>query len=266
MPQSELEEAFPVLLAAAKDPDSLIRASAATALRGRRDHFAEVLPILRGLMKDSSPDVRVAAMIGLEIFVKPGEPEWPALVADFIAALDDPNPAVRMEACRSLRVRVFAKRIPADRPCAVAPDSRGGGHLPSWCLGVSLADEVDPQGPRALLSRALLDSELPVEHILVRQVLIQLGIPDPERDAMLKSMLKSPDYAERFAAAELLIQLGKSDMAIPVLNDMAASGKKSTRGAAEKMLYELKKGGGFSVTPHVRWSGGHPKTKSDCPR
>src|SRR5689334_17946383 len=104
VPQLEREEAFPVLLAAAKDPDAMVRCAAAIALRDRRDHFAEVLAILRGLMKDPDPRVREAAIFHLETFVKPGAPEVATLLPDLIAALDDPRPAVRLEACRALYV------------------------------------------------------------------------------------------------------------------------------------------------------------------
>ena len=101
---TEREEAFPVLLAAAKDRDPMIRAAAANALRFRRDRFAEVFAVLRGLMKDPAPSVREAAILHLESFVKPGSPEMSALLPDLAAALEDPRPAVRLEACRAFLV------------------------------------------------------------------------------------------------------------------------------------------------------------------
>src|SRR5690242_10367529 len=42
VPQSEREEAFPVLRAAARDSDPWVRGAAVVALRDRRDHYAEV--------------------------------------------------------------------------------------------------------------------------------------------------------------------------------------------------------------------------------
>ena len=101
---TEREEAFPVLLAAAKDKDPMIRAAAANALRFRRNRFAEVFAVLRGLMKDPAPSVREAAILHLEAFVKPGSPEMSALLPDLAAALEDPRPSVRLEACRAFLV------------------------------------------------------------------------------------------------------------------------------------------------------------------
>ena len=52
VPQSERDEAFLVLLAAAKDFDPMVRAGAARALGRRKDRYAEVLRIVRGLLND----------------------------------------------------------------------------------------------------------------------------------------------------------------------------------------------------------------------
>jgi HEAT repeats len=104
MPASEREEAYSVLLQALKDPDPMIRAQATTALWGRRDHYGEVVAILRGLMKDPDPKVREVTIFRLESFVKPDAPEVSTLLPDLVAALDDPSPAVRLEACRAFYV------------------------------------------------------------------------------------------------------------------------------------------------------------------
>lgn len=115
VPQSEREEAFPVLLAAAKDADPFVRAQVTAALRGRPDHFAEVLSTLRTLMKDPDAWVRTAAILNLETFVKPGTAEVSAILPDLLDALEDPKPAVRLEACRALHVfrhlNAEAKRV-----------------------------------------------------------------------------------------------------------------------------------------------------------
>ena len=60
VPPARLDEVFPILLAAAKDPDPAVRAVAAAALSWRKDRFAEVYPVLLVLMKDPVPNVRKA--------------------------------------------------------------------------------------------------------------------------------------------------------------------------------------------------------------
>ncbi len=100
VPAAEREAAFPVLLEAVKDADPMIRAQAITALRERKDHFAEVFAIFRSLMKDPAPIVRERAIFHLESFIKPGTPEESTLLPEVAAALDDASPAVRLEACR----------------------------------------------------------------------------------------------------------------------------------------------------------------------
>ena len=61
-------------------------------------------------------------------------------------------------------------------------------------------------------------------------------MPDAERDAMLGAMLESPDDRERLAAAEWLVQLGKPERAIPVLNELAGRGDPMMSGRARWSL------------------------------
>lgn len=75
----------------------------------------------------------------------------------------------------------------------------------------------------------MLEVEDPGGRIMVREALIVLGIPDREREMLIKSMLESPDISERFAVAYLLMQLGEPERAIPALKDLAGRGDKSTR-------------------------------------
>jgi HEAT repeat protein len=242
VPQSQLEEAFPVLLAAAKDPDPMIRASAASALSGRRDHFAEVLSVLRALMNDPSPRVRESTIVMLERFVKPGSPEVSTLIPELVAALDDPKPAVRIEACRALytygRLHSESQRV-VPAMSRLIREEEGTHRLAA--LGYLMMIKSIPKDLEPSL-RALLTSDNPAERILVRQALIQFGISDQERDGMIKSMLESSHLTERLAAADLLIQIGKPEMAIPALKDLIASENNEIRARAARLLGPLKNG------------------------
>ena len=198
VPAAELEEAFPIVLAAAKDPDPTIRAAAVTALRKRRDHFAEVLPILLGLMKDPDPRVREAAIFHLESFVTRGSPEVSTLIPELFSRprLDDPKlAAVRLESRRAL-LYVFGqspRAVPAAQARPGAREQEGTHRL--GALGFLMAGKTIPKDLEPTL-RAILKSDYVWERIWSRRALIQLGIPDPERDAMIKGMVESPDNAE----------------------------------------------------------------------
>jgi HEAT repeat protein len=237
VPQSEREEAFPVLLAAAKDPDPLVRRAAVVALRDRRDHYAEVFAILRGLMKDPDPRVREAAIFHLETFVRPGAPEVATLLPDLIVALDDPKPAVRLEACRALYVY---GQLPRAVPALARLVCEEEGTLRQGAVGFLLAGKTIPRDLEPTLRR-MLKSESVWERIWAVQALIQLGIPDRERDAIIKAMLGSPRSAERLAAARSLIQLGKPEATIPTLQDVAARGDREDRIAASDLLIQIGK-------------------------
>jgi HEAT repeat protein len=237
VPRTELEEAFPVLLAAAKDPDPLVRGAAVIALRGRPDHFAEVFAILWGLMKDPDPRVREAAIFHLETFVKPGSPEATSLLPDLIAALDDPKPAVRLEACRALYVY---GRLPRAVPALARLVREEQGTHRQGALGFLLAGQTIPRDLEPSL-RTMLKSEHVWERIWAGHALIRLGVPDRESNAIIKTMLESPRSAERLAAARSLIQLGKPEAAIPTLQDVAARGEREDRITAADLLMQLGK-------------------------
>ena len=92
VPATELENAFPFVLAAAKDPDPTIRTAAVSALRRRSDHFAEVFPVLMNLMKDPDPRVRESAIFHLEMFVTRGSPELSTLIRRWWLRSTTPSP------------------------------------------------------------------------------------------------------------------------------------------------------------------------------
>jgi HEAT repeats len=240
VPRSQLEEAFPVLLAAAKDPDPVVRAAAASALSGRRDHFVEVLAVLRGLMKDPNPQVREGTIVMLERFVTPDAPEVSILIPELVAALEDPKPAVRLEACRALyaygHLEIDSQRvIPA--MSRLIREEEGAHRL--GALGYLTMMKTIPKDLEPAL-RELLNSKIPDERIFVRRALIVLGVPEQERDAMIKSMLESQHLTERLAAADLLIQIGKPEMAIPALKDLIASENNEIRARAARSLSTAK--------------------------
>jgi len=244
VPRPELEAAFPVLLAAAKDTDPMVRAQAAMALRGRPDHFAEVLPILRDMLKDSSPKVREHAILSLELFVKPGSPESLTLLPNLVAALDDPNTAVRLEACRALfvygRLQTEARRV-VPAMARIVREETGTYRLDA--LGYLSRMKSVPKDLEPTL-RGLLNVSDANERIMARQALIQLGIPDQERDAIIQAMLASSTHNERLAAAGSLIELGKPELAISTIRDVAGGTDKGTRVRSLKWLDRLLDGPG----------------------
>jgi HEAT repeat protein len=101
------------LLTTVDDPDLLVRSSAANVLVQHREHAAQVISALLGLAQDKAPRVRETALFALEEivrFVPPRSPEAQAVAQAAIAALDDPSPAVRLEACRALYVFVQGQK------------------------------------------------------------------------------------------------------------------------------------------------------------
>jgi HEAT repeat protein len=237
VPQAEREEALPVILAAAKDSDPIVRASAARALGGQPEHIEQVLPILRTLMKDPHPYVRECAILELESFVKPGSPEAPALISEFVAALDDPKPAVRLEAARALyifgRMQAESKRLVPAMVRLIREET--GIYRLGGINYLTMIDMIPPELEPTL--RALSRSELPDERISARKALILLGIPNQERDAMFKAMLESPHPNERLTAAHFLIQIGKRDMGMNALKSLEKSNDSAIRALAQKLLH-----------------------------
>ncbi len=229
VPGSEREAAFPVLLAVAKDADPRVRFQAATALCGRPDHSAEVLPMLKDLMKDTAPQVRERAIFSLESLVKPGTPEAATLLPDLVAALDDPNPSVRLEACRALdvygRLQADSRRVVPAMARLVREEK---GTYRRDALGYLKRMRRIPKDLESILRGLLVDNDAN-ERIMARQALIQLGIPEQERDAIIRTMLASSNSTERLAAAESLIDLGKPEPAISIIRDVAGGADRAAR-------------------------------------
>ena len=235
VPQSELEEGFPVLLVAARDPDPWVRASAVRGIGSRRNHFAEVFPIVRGLLKDESPRVRECAILALETLVRPGSSEASTLIPELLAALDDATPTVRLEACRAFFV---LGRLQANEtnvvPAMVRLVREEIGTYRLEAMGYLMMMNMVPRELEPDL-RALLSSRIPDERISSRRALILLGVPDQERDVFIKSMIESTHPNERFVAASILIELGKPEMAISALNALIASDDTAMRSRARAM-------------------------------
>ncbi len=235
LPPWEREEAYRILLGAIDDPDAFVRSSAAMALTQRRDHAGEVLPLLSGLTKDKDPHVRVAALFAMERFPVRGSPEADPLVAAAVAALEDPKPQVRLEAGRALYVFGQGRR---SLPAMARLVREENGSLRMGALGWLIMARTIPKDLEPDL-RKMAKGDYVWERIWARRALVQLGIPDRERAAMIEAALQSSSGAERLDAAESLIKLGKGHTAIPVLRQLATSGDKGMEATAERMLFEL---------------------------
>jgi HEAT repeat protein len=187
VPKSELDEVFPILLAAAKDPDPAVRGVAAAALSRRKDRAAEVLPILLVLAKDPVATVRRVAIHQLASAFAPGSPEAPDLIPPFLSALDDPVPIVRLAACQAL-------------------DAHGQGQR-----AVPALARLVREGKGSLRLRAL------------DQLMAMQAIP-PDLEPTLRAMLESERDRDRLGASKALIQLGHPDAAVPASKGAAAHG------------------------------------------
>ena len=261
----------------------MIRAEAITALRERKDHFAEVFAIFRSLMKDPAPIVRERAIFHLESFIKPGTPEESTLLPEVAAALDDASPAVRLEACRALYVygqlpravpalmrlvreekgiyRQGGPGVPAGgqddpegagadaprdargRECSrtrhgaagLDPDGRhraGAGRSDPGDAGESAGRRASGGGPGTDGPGQAADGGVRHEG---------LGRPGRFRGAQralqgLVQVLSGPGGAERLAAAEALIQVGRPEAAMPMLKELADHGDAATSAAAARLL------------------------------
>jgi HEAT repeat protein len=242
VPQSERDEAFPVLLAAAKDSDPQVRFSAARALAGRPDRSAEVLPILRGLVKDPSQEVRECAILELKSFVKPGSAEVYTVLPDLVAALDDAKPSVRLLAARALDVYGLLKAeakhfVPA--MARLIREETGIYRLDA--LYFLNMHKMVPEDLEPTL-RGLLTANIPNERIQAKLALILLGVSDQDHDAMIKSMLESPHLEERLAVGDFLVQLGMREMGIQALKNLAQSDDPGIRARAQKLLWTYNSG------------------------
>src|SRR5262249_17981349 len=147
--------------------------------------------------------------------------------------LDDHNPAVRLEACRALyvygRLQAESRRV-VPAMARLVREEKGTYRLDA--LGYLTMMRGVPKDLEPTL-RGILDDNDANERIMARQALIQLGIPDPERDAIIRAMLASSNNTERLAAARSLIDLGKPELAISALKDVAGG---ADRGARERAL------------------------------
>jgi FimV-like protein len=150
-----------------------------------------------------------------------------------------------LEACRALyahrRLQSESQRV-VPAMLRVIREEIGTYRLDA--LGYLMAIRAIPGDLEPLL-RTLLKSHIPVERIEARRALIQVGISDSERDAMIKSMLESLHLDERLATAPLLIEFGKRELAIAVLEDLVASDDIAIRARAQRLLGSLKSGPGI---------------------
>jgi HEAT repeat protein len=246
LPAWEREDAYRVLLAAVNDTDAQVRSRAAIALGQYREHTDRVLGVLVGLMKDHVPKVRESVLVALERIVARGSAEVRAILPALIAALDDPKPAVRIEACRALYMLGEGKRaVPA--LARMVREEKAGDRLGAlgWLKTLNaISAELEP----AL--RVMTTSEQFSECFSARRALIQLGIPDRERDEVIDAMLKSSHDEERLEGAFHLLELGRSEQAAPILREIATRGSKVDRARADDLMRALR-AQSENVEPHA---------------
>jgi HEAT repeat protein len=232
LPPWEREEAYRVILATVHDPDPQVRARAAVALSGHGEHPGQVVATLLALLDEGVPWVRESVLVALEKIVTPGSPKAPSVIQAVISALNDPKPAVRLEAGRALYVLGQGTRaVPA--LARLVREETGSHRL--GALGWLKSMKTIPPDLEPTL-RAMMTSDYVWERISARQALMQLGIPDRERDAMIEVTIKSMQNAERLEGAQLLVQLGRFEQAGPVLREIAARGSNEDRAKADALL------------------------------
>jgi HEAT repeat protein len=245
LPAWEREDAYRVLLATVNDTDAQVRSRAAIALGQYREHTDQVLDVLVGLMKDQVPRVRESVLAALERIVARGSAEVRVIMPTLIAALDDPKPTVRLEAARALYVLGEGKRaVPALG--RMVREEKAGDRL--GALGLlkalnAISAELEPT------LRVMTTSEQFSERFSARRALIQLGIPDRERDELIDAMLKSSHDEERLEGAFHLLELGRSEQAAPILREIATRGSKVDRARADDLMRALR-AQSENVEPH----------------
>jgi HEAT repeat protein len=234
LPPWEREDAYRVLLATVDDADLQIRCSAALSLSQHREHAAQVVTALLSLTKDKAPLARETALFAMENVAARGSAEAQAVIQAAISALDDPKPAVRLEAGRALYVLgQGSKGVPA--LARLVREETGIYRLGG--LGFLMAMKTIPADLEPTL-HTMLTSDYVWERIWARQALIHLGIPAQERDAMMKAMLGSLHDSERLEGARLLVQFGQAEQAIPVLEEIATHGSNADRAQAHTLIYK----------------------------
>ena len=163
------------------------------------------------------------------------------VVPEFVAALEDPAPAVRLEAARPLRVPGIGHGSETSCLGDGALDSRGIGDLSPGCAVLPEHESNGSERPRADTTRAI-ELEYSKRCFQAKLALISLELSDAERDAMIKSMLESPHLNERLAAADFLIQAGMRDMGVRALGDLAQSDDPGIRERARRLLLKYRRG------------------------
>ena len=234
LPPWEREEAYKLLLSAVNDSDPQVRSLAVNVLARYREHAAEIVSAVVGLTRDADPRVREQTLFTLEGLVKRGSPEAQTVIQAAVTALDDPKPAVRLEAGRALYVLGQGSRaVPA--LARLVREETGNHRL--GALGFLLRVKTIPPELDPTL-RAMMKSDYVWERIWARQALILYRMPAEEREAMIKAMASSSQNAERLEGARLLVHFGRSEGAIPVLRELAAHGSAEERARAQTLLHE----------------------------
>ncbi len=205
------------------------------ALARRRDHGAEVVSLLTGLVHDKDVRVRQTALFALEQLPVRGSPHADAIIEAAVGALDDRKPEVRLEAGRALYVFGQAQRSVTAMARMVREEE---GSLRMGALGWLIMAKSVPKDLERILRKMVITEDVG-ERIWVRRALFQIGIPERDRAAMIDAELHSLFAAERFDATDSLIKMGKGHSAVPVLTQLAASTDKATAARAERMLFEL---------------------------
>ena len=129
LPPWERQPAYRILLATINDPEPRVRARAAVGLGSHPEHTAEVVSTLIALLQDQALEVRESALVALERMITAGSPERAVVAEAVVSALDDPKPAVRLEAARALHVFGQGKLAVA---ALARLGARGEWHSPCW--------------------------------------------------------------------------------------------------------------------------------------
>lgn len=199
IPSIERGEAFRSLESATKDPDPSVREVVAMALAMHKDRAAVSSAVLASMLDDPMPAVRRTVVVGLGQMI-----EAKALVVDtvesrLIAALDDPDASVRLEAARLL---VIGPKRSAAIPALARIVREKHGILRSHALAMLLTVQVIPRGVEETLLK-MVASGPAAERLLAARALVAAGQPAMARPA-LRSLAEGPDGLIREEAEALL--------------------------------------------------------------
>jgi HEAT repeat protein len=230
----EARSAVPELLAFLKDPDKLLRCSAAGALGKLRADLKTVVPALVEALKDKESDVRYCAAVAIEDIGTEARDAVPAL----IKALKDPDDSVRSAAIGAIEgIGEAAAEATPLLVDMIKAGAEGEGLLAARALGKMGGRAVGP-----LLEALAKEAETDEVRVRLVGALGRIGKPAVQD---LAKILSAPEAKVRQAAAMALGRIGPDARdALPALESAAGDKDKLVSTFAKIAIEKIRKATG----------------------